>query len=115
MPKKKISKDEIVVQTLELASELGWTNVTLMDVSDKSGLSLAELHDVFDLPSFLPSSLHLQKTPSLLRLAFNHRCFVCGFGLEEPGSGGLVLYTVLRYYSPSPLSLPRFTTIFRPM
>jgi AcrR family transcriptional regulator len=48
MPKKKISKDEIVVRTLELASELGWANVTLMDVSDKSGLSLAELHDHFD-------------------------------------------------------------------
>ncbi len=47
MPKKKLTKDDIVTQTLDLASELGWENLTLSDVADKTGLSLAELHDHF--------------------------------------------------------------------
>jgi AcrR family transcriptional regulator len=46
--KKELSKNDLVLIALELSSELGWVHVTLMDVADKAGVTLAQLHEHFD-------------------------------------------------------------------
>lgn len=46
--KKELSKNDLVLIALELSSELGWAHVTLMDVADKAGVTLAQLHEHFD-------------------------------------------------------------------
>ena len=45
---KSVSKHDLVIAALDLASELGWAYVTLNDVAEKAGISLAQLHDHFD-------------------------------------------------------------------
>lgn len=42
------SKDAAVLSALKLATELGWEHVTLQDIAQDAGASLAELHDHFD-------------------------------------------------------------------
>ncbi|NCT40354.1 MAG: TetR/AcrR family transcriptional regulator [Alphaproteobacteria bacterium] len=46
--KKSITKNELVVVALDVATELGWAYVTLNDIADKAEISLACLHDHFD-------------------------------------------------------------------
>ena len=46
--KKKLSKEDLVLLALDLAVELGWSHVRMADLAEKSGLSLAELHEYFE-------------------------------------------------------------------
>ena len=51
MAPKKIknpTKNDLVEIALELSASLGWSNISLSDVAEKAGISLAELHDHFD-------------------------------------------------------------------
>ena len=54
MPKKAVTKPEkplkerAVAAALDLAADIGWDMVTMADIADRSGASLAELSDLFD-------------------------------------------------------------------
>ncbi len=41
-------REKIVMQAMELSAELGWEFLTLRDVAEAAGVSLAELRDVFE-------------------------------------------------------------------
>jgi len=46
--KKTHTKDDLVKVALEQATQLGWAYVTLHDIADAAGITLAELHEHFD-------------------------------------------------------------------
>lgn len=46
--KKTKSKDELVKIALDLVEMRGWAALTLADLAEAAGLSLAQLHDVFE-------------------------------------------------------------------
>lgn len=45
--KKTVSKEDIVLQALKLAEELGWEHVTLPDIAEAAGVDMAALHADF--------------------------------------------------------------------
>lgn len=45
---KVFSRDDAVLAALQLADELGWEHVTLQDIAQEAGCSLADLHEHFD-------------------------------------------------------------------
>lgn len=44
----KNSKEDIVRRALDLAAQRGWERLTLAEIAENSGLSLAQLHDYFE-------------------------------------------------------------------
>jgi len=46
--KQDISKASLVLSAMELSEQLGWEHITLVDVAESAGISLAALHDHFD-------------------------------------------------------------------
>lgn len=46
--KKTLAKEDLVKISLDQATQLGWANVTLHDIADAAGITLAQLHDHFD-------------------------------------------------------------------
>ena len=45
--KKEITKEDLVMATLQLSEQLGWEHVRLSDIADEAGITLAELHGHF--------------------------------------------------------------------
>lgn len=47
MPAKKDPRDTLIAAAMELAAERSWHSVTLIDISQKAGLSLADIYPLF--------------------------------------------------------------------
>ena len=48
MAKKKISREDLVLIALRLSEGLGWSHLTLRDISQEAGITLAALHEHFE-------------------------------------------------------------------
>ncbi|MEM6781374.1 MAG: TetR/AcrR family transcriptional regulator [Pseudomonadota bacterium] len=57
-PKKKdITRDDIVLVALKIASELGWEHATLQDIAQDADISLGQLHEHFEDKSDILTAL----------------------------------------------------------
>ena len=54
---QKMNREQVVRGALDLAAEKGWENISLSDIAQACGLSLAELHDQFEDKSDILNAL----------------------------------------------------------